>query len=127
MDVHGRDSATGGKEGVRHRAVGETSPRVFSSVALNALGSERMSSPYSDWESIVSYGSKTSGVYVIVKVEPQRTSKKCCARLRGAAVFDAITFSYFQGARGQNTYSSESWVNDSLRRSAGYGRRLGPT
>lgn len=47
-----------GKEGVRHRAVGETSPRVFSSVALNALGSERMSSPYSDWESIVSCGSK---------------------------------------------------------------------
>lgn len=58
MDDHGRDSATGGKEGVRHRAVGETSPRVFSSVVLNALGSERMSSPYSDWESIVSCDSK---------------------------------------------------------------------
>jgi hypothetical protein len=67
---HGRGQRDWGeKKGVRHRAVGETSPRVFSSDVLNALGSERMSSPYSDWESIVSYGSKTSGVHVIVKVE----------------------------------------------------------
>ena len=33
---------------------------------------------------------KMSGVHVIATVEPQRTSKKCCARLRGAVVFDAI-------------------------------------
>jgi hypothetical protein len=42
--------------------------------------------------------------------------------------FDAIiTFSHFQGAQGQNTYSLESWVNDSSHRSVGYGMRLGPT
>ena len=42
--------------------------------------------------------------------------------------FDAITVSFLAGEWGEkSTYSSESWVNDSSRRSVGCGRRLGPT
>jgi hypothetical protein len=41
---------------------------------------------------------------------------------------DAITVSYLAGAWGNKiTYSLESWVDDSSRRSVGYGRQLGPT